>query len=114
MNFSIYGGAFGTLSFEELLADGRKSQLLLARAEESGSEGCYCEVAKWSFDRNRWERYCFAKFLGGEGVESEEGLTPRELADRYAAAINATGGWAMALIHNLPTYVADRRKKVKV
>jgi hypothetical protein len=65
MNFSIYGGAFGTLSLGELLADGRKSQSLLARAKDRGSEGCYCEVAKWSFDSNRWERYCFTTFLGG-------------------------------------------------
>ena len=36
------------------------------RAENSGSEGCYVEVARWNWDACRWQKFAFLKCLGGE------------------------------------------------
>lgn len=58
---------------------------LWARAEQSGCEGCYVEVAKWNAGSQRWERFAFEKFFGGE---MWDGLNAEETAMRVAAIIN--------------------------
>jgi len=62
-----------------------KVKSLWARAENSGSEGCYVEVAKWNFVSNRWERFAFEKFFGGEMWDD---LGDEQTAMRVAAIIN--------------------------
>ncbi len=82
---------------------------LLARAENSGGEGFYVEVARWSFKRERWERYCFAKLLGGEDRERPD-WTPKQLAERYAREINDAfneNQADLALIHILPNWLEE-------
>jgi hypothetical protein len=71
---------------------------LLARVENSGSEGEYCEVARWDVVWH-WTRYAFCKFLGGEG------LTAQEAADRINNACWHKG--KAPLIHGLPNYDAS-------
>ncbi len=77
----------------------------IARAENSGCEGFYTEVARWSHQQDRWEKFCFTKFLGGEDTDHPD-WTPKELAEHYAAAVNNVAGPEQAhlpLIHKLPT-----------
>ena len=82
---------------------------LLARAENSGCEGFYVEVARWSFKRDRWERYCHFKFLGGEDNERED-WKPKQLAEHYAREINDAyndNQADLALIHKLPNWLEN-------
>jgi len=84
----------------------RREGDLLARAENSGSEGYYVEVARWSFERERWERYCHFKFLGGEDRHRED-WPPQRLAEHYAREINNAADpkqAGLALIHRLPNW----------
>jgi hypothetical protein len=102
IRYSLYGGGMQTISHPNLCIANTETGDFLARAENSGCEGCYTEVARWSHRRKRWERFCFAKFLGGEDQTLE---SPRELATRHAAAINAaanTDQINLALIHRMP------------
>lgn len=83
---------------------------LLARAENSGCEGFYVEVARWSFKRERWERFCFFKLLGGEDRERPD-WTPKQLAERYAREINDAyndNQGDLALIHNLFNWLGEK------
>ncbi len=64
--YSLYGKPCERISREQLLAEQHRDGMLFARAEESGSEGCYVEVARWYEARWRWERYAFLKFLNGD------------------------------------------------
>jgi hypothetical protein len=95
-----------TITHDALCADNRDSGDFFARAEDSGSEGCYVEVACWSFERERWERYCFFKFLGGEDQERQD-WTPVRLAEHYAREINEAAGpkcSRLPWIHRLPNW----------
>jgi hypothetical protein len=53
------------ISIEELQALAKEEEIV-ARAEFSGSEGCFVEVCRWNPATQCFERYCFEKFLGGE------------------------------------------------
>ncbi len=71
---------------------------IMARAENSGCEGIYVEVAKWNFHSNRWERFAFHKFFGGELWED---LSAVQTAVRVAAIINrAAMQWDLAPSHH--------------
>ena len=98
--FSIYDnvGKFQDLTLERLL----KVPDLLARAEESGCEACYVEVARWSSLRDRWERFAFEKCFGGEIKEFPD-LGDKATCTMIAEFINARMGTATAcLFHSFP------------
>jgi hypothetical protein len=97
-HFSKYGGAesISLKEFHEIPAGD-----LWARAEQSGCEGCYCEIARWSNKNHRWERFAFAKFFGGEHPEAPEAGSI-ETAALYARDINR--GEIATVIHGLPNY----------
>jgi hypothetical protein len=113
MNFARYvppeQGLQRGLPFDELLAMAKDGSIM-ARAENSGCEGCYVEVARWSEKEQRWERYCFNKVFGGEDLRLEHQTAGYEVgaeatAERIAARINlASGNAYMPLIHRLPNW----------
>lgn len=77
---------------------------LVARAENSGCEACYVEVARWSFIRHRWERFAFAKFFGGEIKEFPD-LGDEETCKKIADLINERqGGSPATMIHSFPSF----------
>lgn len=71
------------VSLRAILAD--KNLAILARAEDSGSEACYVELAAWDWEAGQWCRYGFEKFFGGE---LWRGLDCYETCERLAAIIN--------------------------
>ncbi len=90
------------ISLETLL----KVPDLLARAECSGSEACYIEVARWSYLRERWERFAFEKCFGGEIKEFPD-LGDIETCELIADFINQRmrqGRGHSSFVHNLPTF----------
>lgn len=87
---------------------------LLARAECSGSEGCYVEVARWSYLRERWERFAFEKCLGGEIKEFPD-LGDIETCDLIADFINERmkqGRGRPPLVNSLPNFNSHPCKSV--
>jgi len=102
--YSLYGRLCARISREQLLAEQRRDGMLFARTEQSGSEGCYVEVARWSEARGRWERYAFLKFLNGDDPHFPSCV---EAASRYAGEINAPALPHAPIIHRMPTWVDD-------
>lgn len=75
---------------------------LLARAENSGSEGCYLEVAAWCDTRGKWFRYAYEKFFGGELWRDHDAF---QTCDRLARLINERHrSRDISFIHSLPCY----------
>jgi hypothetical protein len=82
---------------------------LLARAEDSGCESTYWEVARWNEARRRWERFAFEKCLDVfrsdvPGLSADAG--DQETAEAVAKIIN-DAAWhkgRMTWVHTLPTY----------
>ena len=96
------------ITLDELIALNREEQGYAARVENSGCEGSYVEVARWSMERRRWERFAFLKCFGGE-YPGDSDLGERETAARFVADIN-DASWVSedaALIHHMPNYVED-------
>lgn len=111
MTYSLYtdgDGRMASITLDELKAENAKTGLLLARAENSGCEGCYVEVAKWNDETNRWERYAFEKYFGGEHPSEVDDarVSCVTTAEKFAAEINNANraGEYNSLIHTLPTY----------
>lgn len=111
MAYSLYtagDGPMGSITLDELKAENAKTGLLLARAENSGCEGCYVEVAKWNTETDRWERYAFEKYFGGEHPSEvdDDRVSCFTTAEKFAAEINNAnrGGEYNSLIHAMPTY----------
>lgn len=108
MHFNLYGNhSFDHITLEQLVAEQDDHGMLFARAEHSGSEGCFTEVAIWNPKTRRQERYAFAKFLGGElKIEGKDEATARELAEHCAKQINDAGhvDQYQSIIHNFPNY----------
>jgi hypothetical protein len=116
IHFCLYGDLSGRgISLPELLAVAKESgDGITARAEYSGCEGCYIEVARWSDKRRRWERYCFEKVFGGEHSSDpsrpENGDHPNclgclETAALFAKEINEVAcNHNGSLIHNMPNW----------
>ncbi len=105
IRYCHYNAAMQSTDHAALCDHNREHGDLLARAENSGSEGYYVEVARWSYKRDRWERFCCVKFLGGEDRERED-WPPQKLAEHYAREINDAASPAqvnLPLIHNLPS-----------
>ena len=101
--FSLYAELWQSgLRLHELYALMDNGALLFARAEDSGCEGAYVEIARWCDERNQWFRFAFEKYLGGEdGCES----TDWQLAEWAAAKINAYARCRdVAWVHSLPNW----------
>jgi len=101
-SFGVYGSEWKRgMSLLELYSVAETGELH-ARAEDSGSEGVYVEVARWCHKRSDWFRFAFAKYLGGEdGHESD----PWQLAEWTAAKINAASkNRHVAWVHSLDNY----------
>ena len=69
---------------------------IFAHAERSGSEGCYVEVARWSYLRERWEKICHCKCFGGE-IKEHPDLSDNDTAKFIADFLNSRHNG-----HNLP------------
>ncbi len=100
IRYCKYGSVGGEhITHDELLTEARADAMLFARAEQSGSEGTYVEVARWSEERRRYERYCFEKFLD----PLDDDLSAEASAIRIAAEINeASAGPLVRFIASLP------------
>lgn len=105
--FAMYGLSVPTRSLDALLVEQWEHGMLLARAEESGAEGCYVEVARYNTTTDTWQRYAFAKCLGGEHPDEPDAKAIRT-ADLFAAEINTASNmpsdWRPPLIHRMPNY----------
>jgi hypothetical protein len=100
MNFTVYGAGWQCISYADLLKHAREHKDLMARAENSGCEGCYIEVARWNQTTERWERYCFEKVFGGEHSEKADArVSSFETAQKFADEINDA---ACCHPHNYP------------
>ena len=101
--FSRYGDTRQHLTITELMAINRTSRgELYARAEDSGCEGSYCEVARWDEATQRWGRYAFKKFF------PDEHHSCWQKAQWAAGAINC--GDEAVLIHSMPDYEGKKAK----
>lgn len=101
MRFAKYGGdGWGGISFSDLLLEAHRENMLHARAEDSGCEAYYVEVARWSEARNRWEKYCFEKLFDSDSMRDWE------RCQAVADAINeASKCRDVAWVHHLPSCV---------
>lgn len=87
----------------------RRVHDIFARAENSGSEGYYVEIAKWHPKAKQWQKFAFQKFLGGEVWRD---LGALETAVRVAAMVNLAP-YGPSLIHHpgrTRTYVMDGKR----
>lgn len=75
----------------------RKIPGLFARAEESGSEACYVEIAKWNRHSRTYHRFAFIKLFGGELWQD---LSDTETCVRLAAMINVATKTDIPLNHH--------------
>ena len=102
-HFSLYSHAkrmMHHLDLETLL----KIPDLLARAERSGSEACYVEVVRWSYLRERWEKFAFEKCFGGKIKEFPD-LGDNETCQKIADFINERMGTRFtSLFWGMPTF----------
>lgn len=103
MKFTVYGQYMDPdIPIEDLIESNRESGEFIARAEDSGSESTYVEVAKWSHTRHRWERCCFCKCMDYR-LPGHEDATDRQTAIEAARLINEAGGVVFAkFIASLP------------
>ena len=105
ITYTLYGREGGNgPSHESLIAWNKEHGDLVARAENSGSEACYVEIARWNPRELQYQRYAFVKVFGGEydlGVESCFAT-----AKLIANDINNVDSWAAysPLIHRLPNF----------
>ena len=103
MKFSLYGNNDGaSISLDGLLEMQRNEGMLWAHAEDSGSESCYCEVARWNEAARRFERYAFAKCADDRFPELPE-ATDVKTAEHAAQLINnVTPQVRLPIVHRMP------------
>jgi len=110
MHYALYGAPLEHIGHDDLITRNRETGDYLARAEQSGCEGYYTEVARGNHGRGRWERFCFAKFLGGEDAARPD-WHPEKLAEHYTREVNDAAkpgqSW-LPLIHHLPDFGRDK------
>jgi hypothetical protein len=116
LRFNLYGGeTFESLTYNELLALAEECGMLYARAEFSGSEGCYVEVARWNNKAGQWQRFAFEKVFDEYADDGRFGdvrvATCYERADWIARKLNHAGGVGpgVRLIHSMPSYKAVKK-----
>jgi hypothetical protein len=102
----------------QLIEESAAEGMLHARAEDSGSEGTYCEVCIWNDPARRFERFAFMKFLGGEfEIVAGEDMNERQCAEYCAELINAAStAWnnpRLPIIHRMPNYEPTTADEVK-
>lgn len=112
MHFSRYGVAdLAPIDYDDLLHHQQALGDLVARAENSGSEGCVTEVARWNPRTKRYERYCFRKWFAGDPQANgrhDPSVPSYVVAASYADIINDEGDAALSpLIHRFPDWVAE-------
>lgn len=66
LHFCLYDGAATDTTYHDVLRVAEETGMIFARAEYSGSEGCYVEVARWNQEWNEWQRFAFCKVFDGE------------------------------------------------
>lgn len=110
ISFTTYGGSvWKCIGFKDLLYIQCEVGGLVARAENSGCEGCYVEVARWNWNYQQWQRFAFTKVFGRDGNESAF-----DYASKLAAAINTAGDAEYApLVHRLPNW-SDSPKIIEI
>ena len=113
--FAAYSDIMGEgFTLAELVEFQAREGTLFANAENSGSEGCYCEVARWNMESQRFERFAFLKCFGGEyrgeknSNRGDSVLKATETAARFAAAINSATDRNLCIVHLMPAYSGDR------
>lgn len=79
--------SFGNLYSISQLVELRRTAGVVARVENSGCEGYFVEIARWSDKNTRWEKFAFNKFLGGEICEDDNAL---KTAEKVRDLINGT------------------------
>lgn len=104
----VHFSRYGTHGSESIsLADVLKLkdvEGIFARAENSGAEGIYVEVAIWNDTMGQFEAFCFEKLLGGEFGSGEN--DPAEVAQAIADLIGMPDkDWP--LIHRMPRYEGE-------
>jgi hypothetical protein len=107
--FSMYGWdgpGFGPkLSLADLLAIQAEDGTLWAHAEDSGSESCYCEVARWNHVEVQWERFAHCKMMDyrlSDLPEASDEATATEAARRINKPL-----WfddRAPVVHSLPNW----------
>jgi hypothetical protein len=108
-HFSRYGQSFDTLTVDEILEMQRRDGMLYARAEQSGSEGTYVEVAIWNPNHRQWQRYAFMKCFGGEHPSLPDAgsiQTARQFADDINHLVHVQDV-SFSIIHSMPCYTTD-------
>jgi len=106
--FCLYG-AHKSITLAELLEQQRNHQMLFARAEQSGCEGTYVEVAIWNENHRQWQRYAFLKCFGGEHPELPDAgsiQTARQFADDVNRIVHIQDV-SFSIVHNMPPYTTD-------
>ena len=81
----------------------KKVEGCIARTEDSGSEGYYTEIARWNPKVNKFQKYAFCKFLGGE-IEDTNDLT---CANKVTEELNKVWGENNSLIHYLESWSGE-------
>jgi hypothetical protein len=106
--FSPYGAGCRPVPIRALFSKGLRGRLF-ARAENSGCEGCYIEVAIWNEKTLAWERFCFEKVFGGEIREDIPRAydTARWMADKIN---NWHRNESVSFIHNLEDWGGQAAK----
>lgn len=107
IRFELYGDVWHALTLEEMLAAQAEHHNLWARAENSGSESCYCEVAVWNDDARQWQRFATCKCMDYRLPELPE-ATDAATAEALAAMINKDQDERIAVIHRMPNYVPSK------
>ena len=92
LRFYRYGPCtLPSVTWDDLIALAKEGEIT-ARAENSGCEGVYVEVARWA--GLGWTRFCHYKFFEGDDLK----------ADHVAAVIEMSRPDRANLIHHLLDY----------
>jgi hypothetical protein len=97
LNFCLYGKICGSISMKEIKKL-KNDFSIFARAEYSGAEGCYCEVARWNEEKRVYQRFAFVKFFDGD----LGGNSALDCAKQTAEYINGNDDYT--IIHHLENY----------
>lgn len=105
-HFYLFRAALEYTTLEHLLEIQRDSGDLWAHSEKSGSESCYCEVARWNHKAEKWQRYCGIKAMNFEFADAPY-ANDETKADRMAYLINTSGlAWEgrTPIVHRMPDW----------
>jgi hypothetical protein len=69
-----------------------------ARAENSGSEACYVEVASWCEQHQRWERFAHCKLFTGDIPGVKDTVACEQVAFQIN---NASNNKYVSIVHSL-------------